>query len=400
MMPHYSQFFARTERPTQVLAALQGMDVYLFPHSPAGVVICEKSSEALDVRISIQVGKSISGRLGEGIAVLAIAGNDGTGFWFGLFEGGKARFQHNRLAGPSDFVAKPARPVDIDALCASFGANTSREEIYQLLTGPHSMRPVDLHAGLAHSLGLPSWSPGVGYSRIAAGTVPPEAGTPERPPRSLRELRPAAVFSNDSGGSDSLACFKQACQAAFGFLEQQYGFQAELGQLSLGQYHYPQVIRNKWIIGSGNLRPGHKNPYVVRYRSRHLTVVIEGLSFGARTRLCLIDRHGCQLDLTRLVERRDPVLLDLCRLAAVQSEQIPIFAEALRKCAADVLVGESGSISPEADHKVGFTFSAFLSQADGDYVLARFGPRFKPRTIAAQFRRAKLLLKIRIKILR
>src|ERR1700688_2713035 len=211
-MPHYTQIFARTNRPTQVLAALKGLDVYVFPHSPAGVVICEKTSEALDVRISIQVSKSISWNLGEGIAVLAIAGNDDISFWFGLFDGGKARFEHNRLTGPCGFAENPARPVDIDVLCTYFGASASREEIYRLLTGPRSMRPVDLHAGLAHSLGLPSWSPGVGYSRITAGTVPPEAATPERPPRSLRELRPAVELSNDSGRSDSLARFRRACE--------------------------------------------------------------------------------------------------------------------------------------------------------------------------------------------
>jgi hypothetical protein len=298
-MPHYTQIFARTNRPTQVLAALKGLDVYLFPHSPAGVVICEKTSEALDVRTSIQVSASISWRLGEGIAVLAIAGDDGIGFWCRLFDGGKTRFEHNRLTGPCDFAEQPAQPADIDILCGYFGADTSQGDIHQLLTGPHAGRPVDLHAGLAHSLGLPSWSPGVGYSRIIAGTLPPEAGMPGRPPRSLRELLPAAEPSNCSGSSDSLACFKGACQAAFSFLEQQYGFQ-ELAQPSSDQHHYPQMIDGKWIIGPGNLRPGYRNPYVVCYRSRHLIVLIEGLSSGGRTRLCLIDRRGCQLDLTRL----------------------------------------------------------------------------------------------------
>jgi hypothetical protein len=91
-------------------------------------------------------------------------------------------------------------------------------------------------------------------------------------------------------------------------------------------------------------------------------------------------------------------LLDLCGLAADQSEQIPIFGEALRKCAPDVLLGELGSISPEPDRKPGFSFSAFSSRADGDYVLALFGPRFKPRTIAAQYRRARLLRKIKTQI--
>jgi hypothetical protein len=126
--------------------------------------------------------------------------------------------------------------------------------------------------------------------------------------------------------------------------------------------------------------------------------VIEGLSYGGRTRLCLIDRNSRHLDLTGLVERRNPELLDLCRLADGQSEQIPMFAEALRECGSDVLTGDLSAISPIRGFEPGFSFSAFYSQADGDYILALYGPRGGLGTIWAQMRRAVLLYKIKARL--
>src|SRR5512135_3530950 len=120
-MPHFTQIFARTERPTQILGGLKDLDAYLFPQTPAGSAACERTSETIDVRIIIQVTQGISWRLGPGPAVLAFAGNEGTGFWCGLFEGGKTRFQYNRLTGPSHFSEQPVSPEEIEAFCRHWG---------------------------------------------------------------------------------------------------------------------------------------------------------------------------------------------------------------------------------------------------------------------------------------
>ena len=226
--------------------------------------------------------------------------------------------------------------------------------------------------------------------------MPPEAGTPKKPPRSLRELRDVGASPEEIKASDSLAWFHDICGRSFSFLEEDFGFRKEHSRHLVD--HFPQVVGGKMIIGPGNLRPGYKNAYMLCYRSLHLIVVIEGLSFGARTRLCLIDRNSRHLDLTRLVERRDPELLDLCRLAVGQREQIPIFAEALRKCGSDALTGDLSALSPIRESEPGFSFSAFSSQADGDYILALYGPRGGLKTIWAQMRRAALLYKIRARI--
>ena len=147
------------------------------------------------------------------------------------------------------------------------------------------------------------------------------------------------------------------------------------------------------------MRPGYENAYRVCYRSQHLIVVVEGLSFGFRTRLCLIEPEGRYLDLTELVGRRDPELLDWCHLANRQREQIPLFAEALRKCAPDVLSGDLSAISPLPDENVpGFSFSAFLSQVDRDYILALHGPRDHRETLSARNRRAALLLETKARL--
>jgi hypothetical protein len=175
---------------------------------------------------------------------------------------------------------------------------------------------------------------GIGYSRIVEGRVPPEAGTPRRPPRCLADLQPIPEWVSEIKAPDSKEWFQLICQRAFSFLEEEFGFRR----------------------GPSPSDSDHQDPYRIDYRNQKLTVLIEGLSYGGLTRLRLISREGHLLDLTGLIERRDPVLLDLCHLATGQKEQIPIFAEALRKCAGDVLAGDTQAISRIKDFKPRVSF--------------------------------------------
>lgn len=88
MRSHYTQFLVRTDRPTQAYGAVADLDIYLFPHTSAGTLVCERTSEALDVRIVNQVARGICWLLGLGRPVLAIAGGKDKEFWCGLFDGG------------------------------------------------------------------------------------------------------------------------------------------------------------------------------------------------------------------------------------------------------------------------------------------------------------------------
>jgi hypothetical protein len=392
-MSQYAQILTRTYRPTQVLSTLRGLDVYLFPYTPAGTLVCERTSEAIDVRIIVQVAKGISWNLGHGCPVFAIAGDEGAGFWCGLFDDGVLRFEHNRLTGPRDFAENSATPAEVDVLCGYFGPDVNREVVCEILRQP--MRAIDRHASLAQSLGFPTWSAGVGYSQIVEGRVPLEAGTPKRPPRSLRELRPLGESPEEAEAADPLAWFHRVCGRAFRFLEEDFGFRKEPSRYSAG--HDPKIFGNTMVIGPGYLRPGYRNAFMLCYSSPHLTVVIEGFEYGTMTRLCLFDRSGFYLHLTELVERRDPELLDLCRLASGQSEQVPIFAETLRNCASDVLAGDLSAIS-RCDQLQPFPFRTFSSQADGDYILSLYGPRGRPRTIRAKIRRVASLYRTKARI--
>lgn len=391
-MSHYTQILTRTNRPTQILSTLTGMDVYLFPYTPAGTLVCERTSEAMDVRIIVQVAKGISWSFGHGCPVLAIAGDEGTGFWCGLFDGGVLRFEQNRLTGPRNFAEKSATPAEVDVLCGYFGPGVNREVVYGILSQP--MRALDRHASLAQALGFPSWSAGVGYSRIVEGRVPPEAGTPKRPPRSLRELRPLEELPKDAEVTDPVVWFHRVCGRAFRFLEEDFGFRKEPSRYSVSQDS--KFFGNAMVIGPGHLRLGYKNDFMLGYSSPHLIVVIEGVSYGAATQLCLLDRNGFFLHLADLVERRDPELLDLCRLACNQSEQIPIFAETLRKCASDVLAGDLSAIS-RSERRQLFPLRGFSSPTDGDLILSLYGPRGRLRTIRATFRRIASFYKTRAK---
>jgi hypothetical protein len=341
MQPYYTQVFARTRRPTQVFGALRDLDAYLFPPTPAGTVACERTSEAIDVRIVVQVAETISWRLGRGLAVLAIAGDNGTGFWCGHFDGGEPRFEHNRLTGPRDFTKSHADPSQLERLCDSFDADA--EEVYSALVGLAHESAVERHAALALALGLPLWSPGIGYSRILEGDVPPEAGMPRKAPHSLKDLRPLPEWLGEIDASDSKGRFQQICRRAFGFLVEELGFR----------------------------EPESPDPYMALFHGPQLTVAVEGLSWGARTRLCLVDQRRRLLDFTKLLKRRDPEMLDLCQLASDQREQIPIFAEALRKNAADVLAGNLTEIDQVRDFGRGFSFGTFDSRADADRFLAQ-----------------------------
>lgn len=341
MQSYYTQVFAQARRPTQASSALRDLDAYLFPPTPAGTVACERTSEAIDVRILVQVAETISWKLGRGCAVLAIAGDNGTGFWCGHFDGGEPRFEHNRLTGPRDFTKSYADPSQLERLCDPFDADA--EEVYSALVGPGYESAVERHAALALALGLPLWSPGIGYSRILEGSLPPEAGVPRKAPRSLTDLRPAPEWLGEINASDSKDWFQQICRRAFGFLVEELGFR-ELDS------------------------PG---PYMALFHGPHLTVAVEGLSYGGRTRLCLVDRRRRLLDLTKLLKRRDPEMLDLCQLASGQREQIPIFAEALQKNAEDVLAGNLTEIVQVRDFGRGFSFGTFDSRADADRFLAQ-----------------------------
>lgn len=154
--------------------------------------------------------------------------------------------------------------------------------------------------------------------------------------------------------------FQAICQHAFGFLEEEFGFRKDPPRL---------------------FEPGFQSPYMVFYRSHHLTVIIEGLSYGARTRMCLIDREGHLLNLTELVRRRDPGMLNVCRRAKGQARQIPIFAESLRKCAADALTGDLKAISRVEEPRSGFTFCLFGSQSESDDFLKCHGQWRDPEDV-------------------
>jgi hypothetical protein len=356
-MPLYTQILARTVRPNQALGALSGLTVYTFPPTPEGTVICEKTSETIDLRILIQVAKGISWKLGPRCAVLALAGDEKGGFWCGLFAGGDLRFRHNRLAEAREITGPPAALSEVELLCGYFSGGLRPDAVDDILSLPYESAEAR-HAALAAALGLPSWSPGLGYARAAAGIVPPDAGMPRRPPQSLRELRPDDKSYEVRKYPNAVARFQDTCARSFKFLEKDLGFQKEAA-LDLDQY--PEVSGNPHLIGDGHLRPGYGSAFMMSYRSPLLTVMIEGLSYGGRTRLCLIDRHARLLDLTKLVERRDPGLLDLCLLADGQNEAIPIYAEALRTCASEVLAGDFGAISllDLEKRQSGFSFTPF-----------------------------------------
>ena len=167
-------------------------------------------------------------------------------------------------------------------------------------------------------------------------------------------LGAASALCKDITEPDSKERFQQVCQRFFSFLEAQGGFQRDPPRLH---------------------EPGFQSPYMVIYRSRSLSIVIEGLSHGARTRMCLIDRDGQLLDIAGLVKHRNPKLLNLCSLAHGQDEQIPLYAEALRSCAADVLEGDLRAVSRIQSFSREFSFGAFSDADDMDYFLKCHAPR-------------------------
>jgi hypothetical protein len=170
----------------------------------------------------------------------------------------------------------------------------------------------------------------------------------------IERLNAAAAQCKDITEPDSKERFQQVCRRFFSFLEEQCGFQRDPPRLH---------------------EPGFQNPYMVIYRSRSLTIVIEGLSHGARTRMCLIDRGGQLLDIAGLVKHRNPKLLNLCSLAYGQDEQIPFYAEALWSCAADVFEGDLNAVSRIETFSREFSFGAFADPDDMDYFLKCHAPR-------------------------
>lgn len=361
-MTIYTQIVARSERPTQVLAGLRHLDAYLLS-IPGGHLVCERTSETIDVRISHQVAREISRSLGPGLAVLAIAADEGHGFWCALYDGGVPCCEHNRLTGAQAFGAKPAERAEVERLSQGFGRAVV-EEVEAILNGAGFESARDRHAALAQALALPSWTPGVGYARIASGELPPAAGEAKRPPRSVGELRQAGAETGDTRPSDPLERFRERGLQAFAFLESELGMRRE-------EHRF--------------LRPGDPKQFLLSFRGRGATIVVEGLSYGARTRLSVIDSRGRLLSLTAWARRHHPDLLDLCRLADGQGEQLPLYADVLHRAAAAILAGELEAVSSGTSDP-GFSLEAVDSPASVDEVVARCGPRGQPRTVWARIR--------------
>jgi hypothetical protein len=220
-------------------------------------------------------------------------------------------------------------------------------EVHDILNSPRYERAVERHAALAAALGLPAFSPGLGYSRFMAG-----AATWDGPkPTKTLHLNVTIPLPEEPADLEPLARFQWRCRRAFGYLVERFGFQ--------------------------ELPPRDASSFHLAYRANHLTVVVEGLSYGSRTELYLIDPEGRFLDLGSLVERRDPERRDLCSVAYGQQTQLPFFAETLHRCAADLLAGDLSIATPiQAREDKVFGSSA------GDYTLAAFGPTDEIREAA------------------
>ncbi len=97
--------------------------------------------------------------------------DEGTGFWCKLYENGQMRCEHNRLVGPRDFAPEPADMAEVYALCSALGVGSSGLEVHDILNSPRYERAAERHAALAAALGLPAFSPGLGYTRFMAGAA-------------------------------------------------------------------------------------------------------------------------------------------------------------------------------------------------------------------------------------
>jgi hypothetical protein len=344
MSAYYTQIVVRGGRPTQVLP--RRWDALVFPPTEGGILVLERTSEAIDVRIIPQLADDLSRRTGR--ATLAIAADEGMSFWCKLYENGHARCEHNRLVGPRDWAPKPADVADVYALCSTLGMGSSGLEVHDILTNPRYERAVERHAALAGALGLPAFSPGFGYSRFVSGAATWDG------PEPTRTLHPDLniPLPEEPADLEPLARFQWRCRRAFGYLVDKFDFQ--------------------------ELPPRDTSSFDFAYRADHLTVVIDGLSYGSKTCLYLIDREGRFLDLASLVERRDPERRDLCLFAYGQQTQIPYFAETLHRCAADLLAGDLRVAAPiqAGGDKV------FGSDA-GDSTLAAYGPTAEIRDAAS-----------------
>lgn len=316
----YTQAILRAGRFGQIAGALKSWNALVFPPLPGGRLLCEKLSETTDLRIIGSMAQMLSRHLRT--AALAVAGDAGSRFWCALFENGKVRFEHNQLIGPRDWGTRSAEPGEVHELCRAFGKGDATAEVQALLADPRYERAIDRHAALVEALGLPAFSPGVGYARAAAGGLGFE-GPP--PARTLREVSSEPGYTFEA--------LEQLCRSSFGFLVDELGFR-ELPASPGGS---------------------HAGPFFFGYESRHLFVFLE--VDGPYVHLYLVDRKRRFLDLDSLVERRDPERLDLCSLAMGPGEQIPNFAAALRDCAADLLAGDL-SVAPPAEPGTGFVFGA------------------------------------------
>jgi hypothetical protein len=171
----YVNFSVKDAEQKQVADALERGQRHAIVTPEAGgyVVVYDEEAESQSTRSILAVGRLLSSEVGR--PVLAALNHDDDILCYWLFEGGELVDSYN--SNPDAFKeqkgAPPWQAGDPEKLCASLRPGADVAAVEEILRGEYVVA-VERHGRLAKTLGLPSWSVGLGYDYVADGELEEE----------------------------------------------------------------------------------------------------------------------------------------------------------------------------------------------------------------------------------
>jgi hypothetical protein len=174
----YVNFSIKEAQPRQVADALvRARRRAIVTSSQGGYVVAyDEEADRQATQPILALGRVLSRELAR--PVLAVLNHDDDILCYWLFDGGELRdsYNSNPRAFDPDEGEPPWQAGNAQKLCAGLGRSADAPAVEAILRADYVFA-VDRHQHLAETLGLPSYSVGLGYQYVSEGEFEDESGS-------------------------------------------------------------------------------------------------------------------------------------------------------------------------------------------------------------------------------
>ncbi|MGZ5640025.1 MAG: hypothetical protein ACXWIT_25535 [Burkholderiales bacterium] len=169
----YTSHTARGPSQQELLDWLGTRPALVSKTEAGATVVLDAACEGQDGETLSELAAQISSHFR--CVVLAVLNHDDDILYFELHENGEKTDEYNSNPAYFDDHAESDAPRggDADRLCSVFGASDDPDKVNAVLRDTEFVFATERHDALAHALGLPLHSVGVGYSYVSEGDLPP-----------------------------------------------------------------------------------------------------------------------------------------------------------------------------------------------------------------------------------